>query len=201
MPEPSVFRSDDVMPEIARPVVVAEVMLSLPPPTALSAPPIVVEPVIASEPDEVAWPKSVLPKSVVEARKLAETELKAPAMVDEALTAKLPVVVPLRCWKSRPVKRPVFDMERSVVLAPLLDVEPMAKAVVVAEVEARCRERNAHGVVEAPTTAPFQKLAAENWEVDEAKMPAVALMTEEVAAVIWPKLVEKTKLLACPADV
>ena len=67
-------------------------------------------------------------------------------------------------WKS--VVEPIFDTEHSVLLAPLFEVEPIAKAVRKVEEEARCTPRVANGVVEPtprepPTVALFETVSAE----------------------------------------
>jgi hypothetical protein len=63
--------------------------------------------------------------------------------VVEAVTAREPVVVPLRWEKSNPVRRPVLLMEKRLEVTPAEVVEEMAKSVVVAVVEAACTERSA----------------------------------------------------------
>ena len=63
-------------------------------PTALKLPLMVVDPVMARDPVEVALPKSELPRSVVEPKRLDETELKAEVMVVEPVTANAVVVAP-----------------------------------------------------------------------------------------------------------
>ena len=57
----------------------------------------------------VAKAKSELPRSVVEPRMLEATELKAPLMVDEPVTASADEVAPPVTESLRAVARPVLD--------------------------------------------------------------------------------------------
>ena len=89
----------------------------------------------------VALVSKVLPNKVVEASCAALVALKTPPMVVELRTNTLPVL----------------EIVNRVVLAPLFEVEPIAKRVVCTEVEALCMERLAKGE-EVPTpTLPLAK--------------------------------------------
>jgi hypothetical protein len=111
-------------------------------------------------------------------------------MVEEAVTASEPVVVPLRREKSRPVKRPVLVIEKRLVVTAVAVVEAMLKSVVVAVVEAAKMLRSAVGAgVEEPIARPLRKLPASNWAVEEAWSPWVKKMGVEVELALAPKLV------------
>jgi hypothetical protein len=101
---------------------------------------------------------------VVEPRRFEETELKAPVIVVEPVTASAEEVASvIEAW--RRVTRPVLEMVKSVELVPLLEVEPTAKRVekidVLAawiensenrgEVEAKSQEVEVAVVVPTPT--------------------------------------------------
>ena len=88
----------------------------------------------------VALVSSVLPNSVVEANCTPPVALKAPLTVEEPVMARL-VVVPEPREKERPEMRPVFDMEKSVEVAPEEDVDATTKSVVFTLVEAAWIER------------------------------------------------------------
>jgi hypothetical protein len=153
-----VFRSDDVIPVMAKAEVVAcevvawsavtfcsdvepvskrlesvakapEKFWKVAPPVALSCPAIVVDPVMVSA-VPVALRKSVAPLSVVEPRRLAKVELRAPATVVEPVTARFEVVPEVR-EKLRPEMRPVFDIEKRVEVEKAVVVEAMTKSWVV----------------------------------------------------------------------
>ena len=175
-----VLSSEEVTPDIASAVVVAAV--------------------------PVAFPKAKLPVIVVEARAAeerainpplalrVEPTLRTPPMVEDAVTAREPVVVPLRCEKSRPVKRPVLLMEKSVELTPAEVVEDMAKSVVVAVVEAAKILKSAVGLgVEEPTERPLRKLPASNSEVEEAWSPSLNQIGVDVELARLPKLRSEVK--------
>ena len=90
-------------------------------PPTLNAPLTVVEPVIANV-VPVALPNKKLPVRVVEARKFEESELKAPLMVVEPVTAKLPLVV------AEPVinELPATDSAANGEVVPMPTLPPFA---------------------------------------------------------------------------
>ena len=140
----------------------APVTKSVPATAAMIAPPVVVLRMLSDEiPDMaklvvVALVKSELPRSVVEPRRFDATELRAPVMVLEPVTAKAEVV-PLLRLKLRPVMRPVFDTEKSVEVADAVD-EPMAKSTSLVSPLLVCTESLANGEVVPTPTAPVEEI-------------------------------------------
>ena len=59
--------------------------------------------------------------------------------------------------------RPELSIMKSVVDAPVLEVEPIAKRVVSTEVEATWSERSANGEEEAIPTAPVVEAKVITW--------------------------------------
>ena len=155
--------------KVARPVWVVAPKVA--PPSAFSWELIVVEPVTAKLVLVAPWrevaPLTVSEESVasppeVSVPKVAPpTAFSTPVIVVDAKTAKLPVVGPFAREKFCPVRRPMLLMEKSVLCAPLLEVEAIAKSVVVAVVEAAKMLKSAVGFgVEEPMERPFLKDAA-----------------------------------------
>ena len=131
----------------------------------------------------VAKLKSELPRSVVEPRRLEATELKAPPMVVEAVIEREPVVVPLPREKLLPVMRPVLEMENSVEMSPLLEVEAMANIDLSADEEAACTARVANGVEEPVAIVPVAVILETFW-ILPAKYALPATLSKELGEVV-----------------
>lgn len=154
----------------------------------------------------VALVSNVFPKSVVEERRLEESELNAPWTVVEPVTLSAEVVAPPLSMSDCPVMSPVFEMVNSEVVANALVEEEMLKSVVGTMVlpveEAAKMEKVAKGEEVPKPRAPSWLLkvsevvpVAPKRTVEEALRPLSAHRMEEVAALREPKSVRKLKSL------
>ena len=118
--------------------------------------------------------------------------LNAPEIVEEPVTESAEVVPEVR-EKLPPVMSPVFEILKSVVEAPVLEVEPIAKRVVRTEVEALWTERSAKGEdVPTPRSPPevtvvvpvWPKLATLASRVFAKKEVEVACCSEELPSTV-----------------
>ena len=95
-------------------------------------------------------------------------------------------------WKS--VVEPMFDMEKSVEVAPLLVVDEMVKSVWFTEVDAAWSERSANGEVVPRPRFPVAELntsgdcpRSPKRTVDDARNPAVSKSGVLVEFTVTPK--------------
>ena len=133
----------DAVPVIAKSVVVAPTVVRL-----------VKRPLVAKSVVEVALVVVALTAKRFDTRALVEKKLVEVALV-EVLLVKV-AFVPKRV---RSVVSPVFDIEKRVEVAPVLEVEPIAKSKLLAMlvVDAACIERSAEGEEEPTESCALKK--------------------------------------------